>query len=458
VRLYSFSLSSAFTLFVLTGTAACSSDSPPSPKTADSRGGSGGATSTGGSSGMATGGSSGSATGGSSGTATGGSSGSAAGGSSGTATGGAGGAPQAPTKWDGVVKNSPCPSLPSPGTWKRISPPQTDYMTSRTALPGAQFSPATTSMAVRPDDPAIVYVGGNKQGIFRTSDCGANWSIVNTGRNGDQLIAEGSAFSMAIDPEYPTVMYVVLGYGAPGLWRTTNGGVDWDQVLPPEILSAFPYNGYPAAIAIDPTNHEHLLLAPHLSSPTGICSSNGCLAESTDWGATWKLITTAPGFGENDGVVMLNRTTWLFCHWMGGLERTVDSGVTWDDVTPAGAQSASCNVYTPHTYRSASGTYYIPSQNGVLLGTNEGANWTLDPAPGRLTGIMETGTQVFGGFMWAPGFQVSPKTEPLRWSEFGPKQDGVPSDTGGVYMGYDSVHKVFYSSNFNGGLWQIVTD
>ena len=118
-------------------------------------------------------------------------------------------------------------------------------------------------------------------------------------------------------------------------------------------------------------------------------------------------VTTAPGFGENDGIVMLDSSTWLFCHWSEGLMRTGDSGATWDDVTPAGAHSSSCNVYTPHIYRSEGGTYYLPSQNGVLT-SSDGASWALDTAPGRLTGIMETSTQVFGGFMWAPGYQVSP--------------------------------------------------
>lgn len=28
----------------------------------------------------------------------------------------------------------------------------------------------------------------------------------------------------------------------------------------------------------------------------------------------------------------------------------------------------------------------------------------------------------------------------------------------GVYMAYDSAHHLFYSSNFNGGLWRIVID
>lgn len=51
---------------------------------------------------------------------------------------------------------------------------------------------------------------------------------------------------------------------------------------------------------------------------------------------SWKLITTAPNFGENDGVTLLDRKTWLFCHWAGGLLVTTDQGVNWKNVAPSG--------------------------------------------------------------------------------------------------------------------------
>ena len=106
--------------------------------------------------------------------------------------------------------------------------------------PGAATTPPEpTRSPCDPDYPSTIYAGSNGNGIFRSTDCGATWGLVSTGAHASDM-SSGNAWSMAIDPVTPDTMYVVEGYGSSGLWKSTNGGVDWQNVLTdPAITTAF---------------------------------------------------------------------------------------------------------------------------------------------------------------------------------------------------------------------------
>ena len=48
------------------------------------------------------------------------------------------------------------------------------------------------------------------------------------------LMDQGSHISIAIDPIDRGTMYAVSLFGTHGLWKTTNGGTDWDQLFTPD--------------------------------------------------------------------------------------------------------------------------------------------------------------------------------------------------------------------------------
>jgi hypothetical protein len=345
------------------------------------------------------------------------------------------------------VTVTPCANLPAPGQWQRISPPNSDYTTSTAAIAGTQFPPSTNAIGVRPDDPATVYVGTNQGGILRSQDCGTTWTHINTGRNGN-LVDQGSPWNMIIDPAVPDIMYIVNGYGS-GAWKTTNGGVDWDAPL--GDFPAYFQWGFVETFAMDPTDHTHLLVAPH-GSCTSMAPSPGCVGESTDSGATWRVIS-APSWNEGSGFVMLDATTWLMCTGTigNGLYLTTDRGATWNDVAPAGAGGT-----LPALVRGPDGAYYLTSNGGILRST-DGVAWTLIPSSPRCTPDVMTPTQFLCSDQWSLHYYTAPATNPTTFTAFAPPV-GPPSGLGGVYLVYDSVHHLFYSSNFNGGLWQIVAD
>src|SRR5579864_1318678 len=92
--------------------------------------------------------------------------------------------------YDGPVADAACPKLPAAGQWQNISPPGSNYTQTYTGI---------NAVIVRPDDPAVVYTGADSNGIFRSTDCGATWTLVNTGAHAKDL-SSGRPWSMAIDP------------------------------------------------------------------------------------------------------------------------------------------------------------------------------------------------------------------------------------------------------------------
>jgi hypothetical protein len=160
------------------------------------------------------------------------------------------------------VDAGPCPNLPVllDGGWVNISPPGSNYASTYSGI---------NAVAVRPDNPAIVDAGADSNGMFRSTDCGATWALVSTGQNAAAMTS-GRPWSLVIDPITPDVMYTVQGYGTSGLWKSTNAGVDWANVLTPEITSAFYTGGQSPASrwipAITPTSSSSPTRAP--AAPT----------------------------------------------------------------------------------------------------------------------------------------------------------------------------------------------
>ena len=232
--------------------------------TSNGASGAAGAGSSGKSGGSGQGGATGSGTGGSAGT----------GGQGGTASGsggqgGAGGSaviiPHATGKCDG---------LGAVGQWENITPPN------------IKLEPPYTGPITALEDPqnsGTIYTTTYRSGVFKSTDCGATWTKTNTGRNGAHLDT-GAIWSAVIDPVAPKTLYALTGYGDAGLWKTTNAGVNWDQILP----SGTGMPGFVARVNLDPTNHLHVIINFHDNCTMG--HTPVCIGESKDGGATWKVL------------------------------------------------------------------------------------------------------------------------------------------------------------------------
>jgi hypothetical protein len=144
-----------------------------------------------------------------------------------------------------------------------------------------------SALAVDPEDPKIVYVGGAEGGIWKTTDGGANWAPLT---DGQPSLAVGS---ITLDPNNSSIVYVGTGeenfsgdsyYGA-GVLKSIDGGATWTQICGPfcgpDGSSGY-FNGGAriGQMSVQPSNSKVVLAAVEFYGFDGIY-------RSTAGGASW---------------------------------------------------------------------------------------------------------------------------------------------------------------------------
>jgi hypothetical protein len=377
-----------------------------------------------------------------------------AGGGGGGATGKAGGGGSSGAGGNASQPAGKCDRLGAIGKWEDITPPVA-------VLPGAAPCPYGGHFVVNPQDPTMLYRGSCNQGIWKTTDCGATWVHVNTGTNGSTLDS-GRQWTFVIDPVDPQVLYTNSGYGAKsnGAFKSTNGGVDFQQLWPPAdpVLAKVVEYNFVGGIAMDPSDHTHLLITFHAKCAAP--HTEACFGESKDAGTTWHMIEGQAGWagGEGQAVYFLNESkTWLWGSQSNGLWRTTDAGASWQAVTDKMAQGHGAG----QMYRSKSGVFYLPVLNGILRSA-DGIDWAIVPSSGTvMAGLTGNGTTMYAsrGFPWDPStnlylpFWSSPENDGQHWTQM-----PSPMLSNGGELQFDSVHHILYSADGGAGFWRVVTE
>jgi photosystem II stability/assembly factor-like uncharacterized protein len=227
---------------------------------------------------------------------------------------------------------------------------------------------------------------------------------------------------------------------------------------------------------MDPGDHTHLVIQQHQGNGCATVPVDGgltgtCLAESTDSGGTWKLLTLPTGWGEDSTTVILNRTTWLST--CSGMWLTTDEGVTWKLLN---TDYASANYYQSYVWQDADGHYYVPSTtccgpNGLLQSPpNDASSWSQVTNSPQGTVMFPTSTQLVYSDMFdnaveagtSGSYWIASQHSPTAWSSFEGPPTGPPTKGAlggaGAFMAYDKVHHVLYMSTFATGLWETVIE
>jgi hypothetical protein len=403
----------------------------PQPSQHDGSGGSagsnGGSATTGGSSTNQAGGSGGSAASTSSGgtkTTTGGTNGgTTSGGSAGD--GGSGGLPH-------FVGN--CDDLGAVDAFDDITPPDVD----------SEYGVVT--VVADPVHSGTIFVGTDHHGILKSTNCGADWVKINTGTNSEALDG-GILYTVELDPVNPDIIYASALYSSnSSLFRSTNGGVDFESLFPEGSLVAehVEYSFF-QSLSIDPENHEHLVVTFH-SNCTGEYAPS-CLGETTDSGDTWRLFDSPlDGWSEAAGPLVLGPTTWLLATGQNGVYFTSDSGETWDNVA-SGAYAPS------HGYRSSDGYLYVGSDYGMYR-TEDGSEWESIPNTFQSRAIIGDGTRMFANKTGdTQPYYTAQESDGLTWTAFASPENGSAAE----HFAYDPDHSVLYASHRDMGLWRVVT-
>jgi hypothetical protein len=335
---------------------------------------------------------------------------------------------------DGAIARvvSPCAFLGAVDEWRDITPTEVD----------ASLEWRVTKVVLDPVTAGTVYLGTERRGLLRSTDCGDTWTKVSVGRNANAL-DDGLMWTLAIDPVDPNVLYA----GATGsfdarLFRSVDGGIDWDS---PWTESTEIWNvverTYLGEFSIDPSDRRHSIAT--FATP---CSGfiGGCMAESTDGGDQWRLLAV-PARGGTP--FLLEQGTWLWGTAQDGSYWTHDRGATWERVGPGNNASL---------YRARDGTYYLGSAYGTQRST-DGHTWTLIAGSPLLYGMVGDGERLIGGMRTSGPDQqpyfVARESEGTTWTSMA----SPPMADGPVNLAYDPEHHVVYSANGHGGLWRVVT-
>lgn len=352
-----------------------------------------------------------------------------------------------------VASVGDCSKVAAAGTWENISPVVADPANTT----GVNYSDA---IVVDPFDSATLWSGTGYAGIFKSTDCGSTWTHVNTGRNG-KAIDQSAAGSMAVDPLNHGVIYTTAFDGANGLFKSTNGGVDWDQLFPAgSDLAKYVQYALVNSIAMDANDPSHLVVAMHAAClpPYGVV----CEAESKDAGATWAITTVpvgTPDWAPGAGAFILGPTTWLFGTYSAGLWLTEDSGANWKNVTPTGAtgSTAGKTLVLPFSPNVKDGKYYLPAMEGIIQSSKDGKQWSLLPnSGGRAVGFVIGADHMYAADQWSTNMSQASNGDPTSWSTFAPAM-AWPDGAGSPYLAYDHAHHLLYASKWPSGLWRVAT-
>lgn len=346
---------------------------------------------------------------------------------------------------------SPCPAAGATplGAWQNVTPPGTDMQKHN-----GQTVYGTQGVLVNPQETSIVYVGVDRQGLFRSSDCGATWAHINTGRNGD-VVGTGAQWSMVMDPGHPDTIYAINGYGSTmGLWKTIDGGVDWDQLLPQGSAVVNVAGAFASIVSMDPTDAQHLVVSFH-----GPCSGTyapTCLAETTNGGADWNIVKTdyrkktgeAVTNYEGAGVMVIDKTTWVVGFPSDGLYATTNGGATWSNVTPNGVNGTGWQMYhSPITH-----LHYIGSSPGSVS-SPDGVTWTLLSNAGAGTSMVGTGQTLVTSVQYGGAFYSGNEALGNGWAPLAHPDN--PLQRGAYFLAYDSDHQFLFATEQEGGLWRV---
>jgi hypothetical protein len=330
------------------------------------------------------------------------------------------------------------------GVWQSISPPQIPIGSNNSGVPNVVANPLS---------PGEIYISTYQQGIYKSSDCGATWAKANTGNNAS-AIDSGTAWLFVIDPVTPQVLYADTFGGNPyTLYKTTNGGTDWDPLWPAGgVVAQASEGGIPELMAIDPTNHEHIITTIHAN-----CVAPHpplCFAESDDGGANWRIADGPTGseWVEGAAPIVLGPKTFLLGSTWVALSLTTDDGQSWRTVSPSGGLQMI----------QANGWYYTSEQNGIQR-SRDLTTWTslTSGVGGEITyGLATDGTTLFVASrsqVYPGSYAQSPASDGSNWSKMPTPSPLVnPTSDGAYSFAIDTVHHILYSANQGSGLFRMV--
>ena len=313
----------------------------------------------------------------------------------------------------------------------------TNLSPGRYSLAGPILTPTSNTSLTVPvytSNPATVSSGATANSSVTYGSLPLSWTPIGPRHIYTSFLSgtygAGQIGAIAVNNSNPSVIYAGCGgwFGPPsatGIYKTTNGGVNW---VPSNTGLTDPAV---AAILVDQVN-PNIVLAGTL---------NVGMFRSTDAGATWQQVT--PAFGPTTALLQVGSS--IYAGTSQGIADSQDGGATWSllQPTPAGVQSL-----------AASGTYiYAGRGDGVVMAQSAPTGAWTSSQPLAFNGnnsITADPANPLHAIVVEQGFYQTPDVWETQdggksWQSYNPMQWAIqyvafdPSDITGktVYTGAD---------------------
>jgi len=177
----------------------------------------------------------------------------------------------------------------------------------------------SNDILIDPNDPQIVYVASEGDGIYITEDGGSTWEFDALGA-GDN----GAARSLVFEPGNTDIIYA--GFLSLGVCKSNDAGSNWDYAN--VGIASLLLND----IEIDPNNTDRVITSFEAQN------SGGCYI-SLDGGAGWEIPSTLPGTRYSSVCIGPDGTLYAWSNGPSsvaqeGLYKSDDNGASWENLGP----------------------------------------------------------------------------------------------------------------------------
>nr|WP_321235983.1 T9SS type A sorting domain-containing protein [uncultured Psychroserpens sp.] len=141
-----------------------------------------------------------------------------------------------------------------------------------------------SDIEINPSDTSIIFAA-TSDGVYRTTDSGGSWTLV---------FNQPNCIDIEIDPNNTNILYVSQGNfntnlapNLSGIFKSTNGGDSFTELLDPGLLTAWSGN---AKLSIDPTNSNTIYASIQVGFFNTAATTPAGIYKSINGGTNWNRI------------------------------------------------------------------------------------------------------------------------------------------------------------------------